>query len=132
MGLGIQAAVMGSVPHHPWVGELLGYYDHLIFENTKKFMWTHIMPRILACSAVKYGFKYEPSYQFLRQDIHLYPPDVFSTINDVSEIKYATHLCINSWLEIKVNPYKKFILEKIIGKKNWGRIRKYIKGDTKK
>jgi hypothetical protein len=126
MGLGIQAAVLGSIPRHSWVGELLEFYDGIVFENSKKFMSTYIMPRVLAISAVKYGFKYEPSYQHLQGDIHLYPPDVFSTNNEVSEIKYSTHLCVNSWFEIKVNPYKKFILEKIIGINNWNRIKKSL------
>lgn len=125
-GLGIEAAVMGAVPQHPWIKTCLEHYEKMKFENSAKFMYGNVMGGTMANFAVPLGFKYLPIYQHLEQDIHIYPPDVFSLINKDSLIKYSTHNCVNSW-----NPYeisrtekiKKFIVEKVVGKKTWMKIR---------
>jgi len=126
-GLGIEAAVMGAVPKHPWIKTCLDHYENLQFINNSKFMKRNVMGGVLAKMAVPIGFKYHPIYQHLESDVHIYPPDVFALINKSSLIKYSMHNCVNSWNMYETNKlekFKKFIIEKIIGRENWIKIRK--------
>jgi mannosyltransferase OCH1-like enzyme len=131
-GLGIEAAVIGSVPKHPWIKSCLDFYQQKDFVNSPEFMDSMTMSGILPELLLPFGFKYEPVYQQLNSDIHIYPPDVFSNRNQLSFLKYSTHLCTNSWKEFKqpsawdqiVFKCKKFVLEKIIGKDNWAKMKK--------
>jgi hypothetical protein len=126
-GLGIEAAVMGAVPKHPWIKTCLDHYTGLRFVNEPKFMYNNVMGGTMAHLAIPLGFKYLPIYQQLEQDIHIYPPDVFSLINETSLVKYSTHKCANSWNPYtieKTERFKRFVIEKVIGKENWSKIRK--------
>ena len=131
-GLGIEAAVIGSAPQHPWIKSCLDFYQQKTFINSPEFMDSMIMSGILPELLIPFGFKYEPLYQQLDQDIHIYPPDVFSNRNQPSFLKYSSHLCANSWREGKqpsvweqtVFKCKKFVLEKVIGKDNYAKIKK--------
>jgi hypothetical protein len=133
IGLGIEAAVIGAQKGHPWIKDLMDFYENREFINDHDYYWNIIMPRVMTkISMEKYGFKYIPVYQILKEDVHIYPPDVFSMQNPPCEIKYSTHICAHSWYEgKKANSYKKFILEKIIGINNWNRIKKIIRKNKK-
>jgi hypothetical protein len=130
-GLGIEAAVIGAVPGHPWIKRALEFYREKSPEYTTSMIMSGVLPELL----LPFGFKYEPVYQHLDQDIHIYPPDVFSNNNPVSFLKYSTHFCVNSWREVKepsgwsrtVYRCKKFVLEKIIGKSRWEKMKRKIK-----
>jgi hypothetical protein len=128
VGVGIEAAVIGARKGHPWIRDLMGFYENREFINEHDYYWNIIMPRVMTkVSVEKYGFKYIPVYQVLKEDVHIYPPDVFSMQNPPCEIKYATHICAHSWYEgKKAAPYRKFILEKIIGLNNWRRIKEFV------
>ena len=128
-GLGIEAAVIGAQKEHPWIKDLMDFYKDREFINDPDYYWSIIMPRVMMkVSLEKYGFKFIPVYQILKEDVHLYPPDVFSMQNPPSEIKYSTHICAHSWYEgIEANSFKKFILEKVIGKNNWNKIKQVLR-----
>ena len=103
-GLGIEAAVIGAVPGHPWIKASMEYYKDKHFINTLEYMNSMILPGILAGIAEKdYGFVYEPTSQMLKAGLYLYPPDVFSRHYANSVIKYASHLCAQSWLPNRSN-----------------------------
>ena len=126
-GLGIEAAVMGAEPKHPWIKTCLEHYEQLHFVNEPKFLYGNVMGGTMARLAEPLGFKYLPIYQQLEQDIHIYPPDVFSLINEPSLVKYSTHKCVNSWNPYtvsKAEKFKKFVVEKVVGKENWTKIRR--------
>lgn len=126
-GLGIEAAVLGAIPQHPWIKACLDIYDHIKFEHTEAFMNFIIMSGQMAkVSAQHFGFKYQPVYQVLKNDVHIYPPDVFSKRCEDNVIKYSTHLCANSWrdpVENKPSGFKHILKDKIIGEQNWNRLR---------
>ena len=121
IGLGIEAAVMGAEKEHPFIKDALDLYKHLKFINTPEFCFEHIMPRMLTRTAKSlYGFKLIPNYQILRDDMHLYPCDVFSSVYDwhtigydsfdealvnlkSNPIRYSCHLCAHAWYEGTVN-----------------------------
>lgn len=117
IGCGIEAAVMGTERGHRFVKDILSYYKDLIFINTPEFHFKIIMPRVITRIAIaKYGFRQIPNYQILKEDIHLYPCDVFSSVYDWntlgcnsfmesinilenSPIRFSCHLCAHSWYE---------------------------------
>lgn len=117
IGCGIEAAVLGSEKGHPWIEDMMSRYDGLIFRNDPKFYWNIIMPRVMTrLSVEKYGFRYVPIYQVLKEDIHIYPSDVFSSLYNLdtiglkdkedylerlgeSPIRYSFHICAHSWWE---------------------------------
>ena len=97
-GLGIEAAVIGAKPNHPWIKACLDFYEGKHFENTLEYMNSMVLPGIIAgISAENFGFMFDPVFQILKDDVYLYPPDVFSRPGHNSIIKYASHLCLHSW-----------------------------------
>lgn len=117
IGCGIEAAVLGCEKGHPWIRDIMEKYNGLTFINDPKFYWNIIMPRMMTrLSIEKYGFKIVPVYQVLKEDIHIYPSDVFSSIYNMetvrvpgnmegyrrlgeSPIRYSFHICAHSWWE---------------------------------
>ena len=134
-GLGIEAAVLGSIPQHPWIKACMDIYQDLKFDPSSEIMSTLIMSGKMAEVSVQFGFKYEPTYQILENDVHLYPPDVFSKQCEDNVIKYASHLCANSWRNKNEKPIEKklglkdFVKNSLIGKSSWDKIRGLIKGN---
>jgi hypothetical protein len=141
IGLGIEAAVMGSEPNHPFLQDILDYYSNLEFIDKSNYYINYLMPRVMTRVAVqKYGFKITPTYQILNEDIHIYPCDVFSSIYNPnilkydtmtaalphlgdSPIRYACHICAHSWWD---GQYKhnlfwriKHCIYVITGMKHW-------------
>ncbi len=147
-GIGIEAAVIGAEKGHHWIKNILDFYQDKEFINDPKYYWSIIMPRVmLKITVEQYGFKYIPLYQVLDGDIHLYPPDVFSTCYDLAiikktnddipalgednKIRYSLHLCAHSWYEFEDKKswgqsVKKIVL-KILGKKNTDKIKRAFK-----
>lgn len=142
-GIGVDAAILGSVAGHPWIKDILSFYDNKEFVNDHKFYMDIIMPNVIAEISMKYGFKYVPSFQILSDGVHLYPHDVFSAVYDKSAlgltgeeyyyslgnfnaIRYSCHLCANSWGYVapKESLCKRigFLIKKLVllvlGKKN--------------
>lgn len=117
IGVGIDAAIMGAEKRHPFIEEVLHYYDNLTFVNKPEYHFKYIMPRVLTRVAkAKFGFRQLPNYQILKEDMHLYPCDVFSAIFDLSSIgcksfeeakpildaspiRYSIHLCGHGWFD---------------------------------
>ncbi|MEN9919360.1 MAG: hypothetical protein RL662_1796 [Bacteroidota bacterium] len=129
-GIGIEVAVMGSVPKHPWIKELMDFFEHKEFIDRHDAMRKNIMSQVAAdISYSKHGFKFDPSYQILDGDVHIYPPDVFSKQTPCSLIKYSTHWCENSWVDHSAPNYsfkdkvKIFFVHDLIGVNNWNKIK---------
>jgi hypothetical protein len=98
-GIGIEAAVLASVPGHPFIRDCLAYYRdrHFILEDG-----THhdriIAPDILAMIAVNYGLRYRNERQELRQNMLVLPTDVFASgIKQATSRSYAIHYGAGSW-----------------------------------
>ncbi len=149
-GCGIEAAVIGCEKKHPWIKDMMCYYDNRSFVNNPKFYMNIIMPRVMTqVSKEKYGFRIVPIYQILKGDIHIYPADVFSSLYDFATlgkernddtiqslgdnpIRYSFHICAHSWWEYpKLGlVYKiKHILVIILGKKLIKKMKSYRNDD---
>lgn len=121
LGIGLEAAVMGCIPHHPFISDALGCYSDLKFINTPEFCFQYIMPRVLTRIAINnYGFKQVPCMQVLKEGMWIYPCDVFSSVYNWSNylsirledainilnkdvIRYSVHICAHGWFEGKEN-----------------------------
>ena len=100
-GIGIQAAVIGSIKKNFFIKECLGYYDsrHFILESGA-YHDNPIAPGIMAMSAEKYGFKYIDKEQYIGNNSIILPSVVFSGQNNYDPTKtYAIHYCAGSWRE---------------------------------
>lgn len=146
VGLGVEAAVLGAVPNHPWIGDILAFYKDREFINDHNYCMSIIMPKVISKISEKYGFVYAPLFQVLDNDVYLYPPDVFSSIsllsvrNAVGDLKdlgkynkvvHACHLCANSWWDFSkkslkeriVFAFKRFVLN-VLGKERTNSLKK--------
>ncbi len=75
----IEAAIIGSVKGHPFMKDVLNYYDNRDFIKNDGSFNMKILPVIMAILLKdKYDFKAENKYQVLLDDIHIFPSDYFS------------------------------------------------------
>jgi len=98
-GIGIQAAVLGSIRGHPFLRDCLDFYKdkHFILGEGKLFN-NFIAPGIYALVAEKYGFRYVDEKQFLRENMLLLPSEVFAgNAFEEKNTSYAVHYCFGSW-----------------------------------
>ena len=106
-GIGIQAAVMGAVPEHPYVKEAMKWYkeNHFILEDGK-LNNVFIAPDVLAMIAENYGFKYKNELQHLQDGMLILPSNKIAgdLEFDVDASTVALHLTLNSWKPQSKNP----------------------------
>lgn len=97
-GIGIQAAIMGSVKGHPYIKACLEYYQKLHFQMNKGYdNMAIIAPNIYALNAESFGFKYKNEDQRLGKDMMIYKDEVFCIPEFVNQRTYAVHLVAHSW-----------------------------------
>lgn len=150
IGCGIEAAVIGSEKEHPWIKDIMCHYDNISFVNSEKFYMNIIMPRVMTrVSKEKYGFRIVPIYQVLKEDIHIYPSDVFSSLYDFrtlgkernddeirqlgdNPIRYSFHICAHSWWEhpkLGLTYKVKHFLIRILGNKIISKMKSFGNND---
>lgn len=98
--LGIQAAIIGAEKGNNLIGEILDYYKKQSFIDSKGNMFHQVAPIVHALFAEKYGFVYQDRFQQLKDNIALFPSDVFATIginNNANTV--ALHCCQGAWLK---------------------------------
>ena len=134
-GLNIDAAMMGAEKKHNWIKPMMDFYENRTFVNSSKSYNAIIMPLVVSKISIDFGFRYIPIYQVLQGDVHIYPPDVFSSCYDWSLtkcdsydlygdncVRYSAHLVAHSWYENENDCNIMYNIKKIIilllGKKN--------------
>lgn len=153
-GIGVDSAILGAEKGHPWIKDILSFYEGKVFIDKPEYFMKIIMPMVITEVSMKYGFRYAPSFQVLEEGIHLYPHDVFSAVYDMdlaklsgdkyylslgdkNKIRVSCHLCANSWgyvpdapslLSCIVFNFKKIILA-IFGKKFVYSLKNVLKKD---
>jgi mannosyltransferase OCH1-like enzyme len=109
-GIGIQAAILGSIKGNQYLKDCLDYYQnqHFILESGE-YNNKLIAPAILAIIAGKYGFRYKDEKQELGNNMVILPSNIFaSTFEDASEESFAIHCCFGSWRDgYKTTHFKK-------------------------
>jgi mannosyltransferase OCH1-like enzyme len=108
-GIGIQAAVLGSIKGHPYLKSCLDWYNgkHFILPDGTYYN-NFISPAIYADIAIEYGFRYKNELQTLKNNMVIYPSFVFcGSLNEARKETYAIHLGNGSW----VDGYKKILMK---------------------
>lgn len=110
-GIGMQAAVLGSIKEHPFIGDCLEYYKdrHFILDDNS-FSNKIIAPDIFASVAENYGFRYKDEVQHLKNNMLILPHDIFASgFEQQTENTYAVHCITGSW-------QNQSLIEKIVAK----------------
>lgn len=109
-GVGLQAAVMASVPGHPLTKKILEYYQD---KDLQYILGNNILaPIVQAHCAEEFDFRYTNTEQHLDCGIVIYPTGVIGQNRNEVYGRYMTHMCAGSWLEKK--PTLKQRLKKLI------------------
>lgn len=98
-GLGIQAAAIASIKGHPFMQELLGYYNTHTFINPDGSFNQVPAPLIYAKLLESRGFRYEDKYQYLPDEIKIYDSSVFAGFQTCTFKSIVIHVCAGSWVE---------------------------------
>jgi len=100
-GIGVQAAVMGSVPRHPFVKKALQFYQSLSFIADDGSLATGVIaPAVLARCAEEFGFKYVNARQYVDHKMLFLEPELIAgTLDDATRNALAVHCCRGSWHE---------------------------------
>jgi len=100
-GIGIQAAVLGSIKSHFFLRDCLKYYEDKRFILDGGNLCNNIIaPDIYAMIAEKYGFKYQNELQKLNDNILILPSEIFAgSLEQATSNSYAIHCCVGSWRE---------------------------------
>lgn len=98
-GLQLQAAVMGATVGHPFLRDVMTFYDNFDFRKADGNLQTDILaPYIYSRIAENYGFRYLDTEQHLSDGMHIYPSSRFAgNKHEKSPDSVAVHLCMHSW-----------------------------------
>lgn len=147
---GLEAALFGAEKHSLWIKNILDFYKDLRFKNTSEFCLSIIAPKVMWKQTVPFGLREVPSFQRLDNDILIFPLDTFSCVADyqlygisnqeyhrlseINPLRYACHLCSNSWgwaPRKNVKDKIKEIIVKIMGRGNAVKIKRFVKSLNK-
>lgn len=95
LNVGIQAAIIGSTPQHPYIESLWNYYNALHWDS-----WTiTVAPMVHATLCESFGFRYTDQLQLIDENMAIFPSDVFCTVGEnESPNTHAIHVCRGSWI----------------------------------
>lgn len=117
-GNGMLSALIGAEPEHPFLMDLLNFYDSIHFDYAIQNKLT--IPTTLALAGEKYGFKYHDVEQNLKEGIHIYDSTVFADYYNATSETVAIHYCEGSWVnkslfeKLKSELYRISWLRKIV------------------
>ena len=99
IGLNIQAALMISEPHHPFMKHLLDYYKSIHFAHSDGSLHMDIIaPQIYALELEKWGYHYVNEKQILPDNITIYPAEHVGGNNCIRfKESFAVHCVSHSW-----------------------------------
>ena len=97
--MGPEAAIMGSLPKHPFIKEAIEYYKSIRFRDNEGNLNQTVIPQILGNLLVRYGYEFKDTNQELEEDINIFSTEYFC--NKISKFyrdkNYAFHINANSW-----------------------------------
>lgn len=95
---------MGAIKGHNWIKDLLNYYKNRNFLQADGSHDTKTNTKIITEITIKnFGWKQENTYQVLKDDLHIYPYDVFCAKNfktgeiEKNENTHTIHHFAGSW-----------------------------------
>lgn len=96
-GNGMLSALIGAEKGHPFMIDLLNYYNSIHFDFAISNRLT--IPTTLALTGEKYGFKYHNVEQDMSEGIHIYDTSIFSDFYNATSKSVAIHYCEGSWVK---------------------------------
>ncbi len=124
-GIGLQAAVIGSIPKHPYIKDVMKWYNnnHFILQDGS-YNNEFIAPDVLAMFAEEYGFKFVNKEQRIQNNMLIVPSNVIAgnVGFDINDNTVAIHLTLNSW---KPKPTKEGFISRLIKKIKYNRFISY-------
>lgn len=132
----ILTGLIGAKKGHPWVGDLLQYYENKSFFKSDGLLdLTPNVVNITKKSIEKYGLLLNDEYQKLEDDLHIYPKDFFCPSDYGDSIKqkqskitmnsFSIHHYDGSWLTISGKVKAK--IRGMVGKNNVDKFKNIIK-----
>lgn len=132
----IPTGLMGAEVMHPWIRDLLQYYDNKSFLNKDGTL--DLRPNVINITSLtveKYGLVLSNKYQKLKNDLHIYPKEFFCPSdygdnnrekqNKITKNSYSIHHYNGSWLtksgKIKVS------IRNMIGKSNIDKFKSIVR-----
>ncbi|MGV2998969.1 glycosyltransferase family 32 protein [Streptococcus suis] len=126
-------ATMGAVKEHPWIKRLLSYYNNPALIEGGKLQVRPNTAIITEITQSEWGWEPFDDYQVLKDDLHIYPSDVFCAKDiqtfklNITDNTYTVHHFSGSWLspitQIKLKIRKLFPVFLI---KKYHKIRKKV------
>ena len=94
-GIGLFSALIGCEKEHPFIKDVLDYYDSHSFDE----VWNNdlTVPNILAFHAEKYGFSYKNIEQHIDGNMAIYDYTIFASKLHANKNSLAVHMCAASW-----------------------------------
>lgn len=100
-GIQIQAAVVGAVKGHPFLRDVMRYYEkeHFI-KPDGSYNQKYLAPAVLATIAESYGFLRMDIKQELTDGLVIFPSEIFASHGQLATDRaYCVHICAGGWLE---------------------------------
>jgi len=114
-GIGIQAAIFGSIKGHSYLKKCMDYYASRHFINKDGSCNDDVIaPSIFAFLAEEFGFKYIDQIQILENNMLVLPSSIFSSTRELeSPDSVAVHCCAGSWRVAKKGKLINRIINKV-------------------
>ena len=107
-GIGLFSALIGCEAGHPFIKDVLAFYDSHSFNDVWSIGLT--IPNILAFHAEKYGLIYKNREQHLDANMVVYDYTVFASKLHATRKSLAVHYCAASWKHLSYKDRLKELL----------------------
>lgn len=133
--------IMGAEKFHPWIKDLLEYYENRDFVDPNgKYDLTPNTQIITKITIEKYNWSPSNSYQELKDGLVIYPTDFFcpkdvrSKKLKITENTVAIHHFAATWVPLRQKLKNRFLLitRRTLGERLYGRLRLYYRTFCKK
>jgi len=132
----LQSGTMGARSKHPWIKELLDYYEGRSFLRVDGSYDTTTNTAVISEICRRHGLELNGKRQVLANGVDFYPRCYFSPydyINGgsyITEDSYTIHHFAQSWLpaHVRLRGHLKRWTSKIVGPQNISKIRKLLSG----
>lgn len=135
----LQSGTMGAVKEHPWIEELLGYYNNKSFILPGGGYDTTTNTAVISQICKAHGLQLNGQYQVLQNGVTFYPRCYFSPYDYINggiyrtDESYTIHHFAQSWLpaSVRLRGQMKRIASRVVGPTNISRMRKFLAGGHK-
>jgi len=130
----LQSGTMGAAKQHPWIKELLQYYDNRSFLHEDGSYDTTTNTAVITAICKNHGLVLNGKHQVLQNGVNFYPRDYFSPYDYINGGNYRTddshtiHHFAKSWLpaHVRLRGDVKRMVSRVVGPKMIAQMRKLL------